>query len=56
LRFIWAAKAAKNRRLRWVKVQRIGNTLKCFLGTLGLIKELKSPCGGRGVMETYSAH
>ena len=26
LRFIWAAKAAKNRRLRWVMVPGIGST------------------------------
>ena len=30
LRFIWAAKAAKNRRLRWVMVPGIGYDFKCF--------------------------
>ncbi len=47
LRFIWAAKAAKNRRLRWVMVPGIGYAFKCFLDTLGVIEELKSPCGSR---------
>ena len=50
LRFIWAAKAAKNRRLRWVMVPGIGYAFKCFLDTLGVIEELKSPCGSRGLV------
>ena len=50
LRFIWAAKAAQNRKCRWVKVPGIGSTFKCFIGTLGVIEELKSPCGGRGLL------
>ena len=48
LRFIWAAKAAQNRQLRWVKVPGIGYAFKCFLDTLGVIEELKSPCNCRG--------
>jgi len=48
LRFIWAAKAAQNRQLRWVKVPGIGYAFKCFIGTLGVIEELKSPCNCRG--------
>ena len=50
LRFIWEAKAAQNRQLRWVMVPGIGYASKCFLHTLGVIKELKSPCGGRGLV------
>jgi len=50
LRFIWAAKAAKNRRLRWVMVPGIGYDFKCFLDTLGVIEELKSPCDCRGLV------
>jgi len=30
LRFIWARKAAQNRRYRWVMVQSIGCAFKCF--------------------------
>ncbi len=48
LRFIWAAKAAQNRQLRWVMVPGIGYAFKCFKGTLGVIEELKSPCDCRG--------
>jgi len=44
LKFIWEAKAAQNRRYRWVMVPGIGCAFKCFLGTLGVIKEFKSPC------------
>ena len=43
LRLIWEAKAAQNRRYRWVMVSGIGCTFKCFLDTLGGIEELKSP-------------
>jgi hypothetical protein len=50
LRFIWAAKAVKNRRYRWVMVPGIGYAFKCFLRTLGVIEELKSPCGYRGLV------
>ena len=48
LRFIWDAKAAQNRQLRWVMVPGIGYASKCFLRSLGVIKELKSPCDCRG--------
>jgi hypothetical protein len=44
LRFIWADKAAQNWRLRVMMVPGIGYASKCFLHTLGVIEELKSPC------------
>ena len=44
LGFIWQEKWLKicGRGGRWCQV------LEVLLGTLGLIEELKSPCGGRG--------
>ena len=50
LSFIWEDKAAQNRRYRWVMVPGIGYAFKCFIGTLGVIEELKSPCGSRGLV------
>ncbi len=50
LRFIWAAKADQNRQCRWVMVPGIGCAFKCFLDTLGVIQELKSPCVCRGLV------
>ncbi len=50
LRFILAGKAAQNSRYRWVMVPGIGYAFKCFLDTLGVIEELKSPCRGRGLV------
>ena len=50
LSFILAGKAAQNRRHRWVMVPGIGYAFKCFIGTLGVIEELKSPCGSRGLV------
>jgi hypothetical protein len=50
LRFILAGKATQNRRHRWVIVPGIGYAFKCFLDTLGVIEELKSPCRGRGLV------
>ena len=50
LRFILAGKATQNRRHRWVMVPGIGYAFKCFIGTLGVIEELKSPCGSRGLV------
>ena len=44
LRFILARKAAQDWRNMWEMVPGIGD----FLGALGLIEEIKSPCGGRG--------
>ena len=50
LRFILAGKATQNRRHRWVMVPGIGYAFKCFIGTLGVIEELKSLCGSRGLV------
>ena len=50
LSFIWEAKAAQNRRWRWEMVPGIGSTFKCFIGTLGVIEELKSPFDCRGLV------
>ena len=50
LRFIWAAKASQDWRHMWVMVPGIGYAFKCFIGTLGVIEELKSPCGSRGLV------
>ena len=33
---------------RWEMVPGIGCPFKCFLGTLGVIEELKNPCDYRG--------
>jgi hypothetical protein len=35
--------------VEWVMVPGIGFASKCFLRTLGVIEELKNPCGGRGL-------
>ena len=37
--------------VEWVMVPGIGYTFKCFLDTLGVIEELKNPCGGRGYVD-----
>jgi hypothetical protein len=50
LRFIWADKAAQNLRWMVVMVPGIGYAFKCFLDTLGVIEELKSPCDCRGLV------
>ena len=44
LRIIWAGKAAQAWQWRWAMVTGIGGRL----GALGLIEEIKSPCGGKG--------
>jgi len=50
LRFVWAAKAAQNRQCGWIKVPGIGYAFKCFLDTLGVIEEFKSPCNCRSLV------
>ncbi len=50
LRFIWESKAAQDLQWRWVMVPGIGCAFKCFLDTLGVIQELKSPCLCRGLV------
>ena len=50
LRFILVEKADQNSRYRWVMVPGIGYAFKCFLETLGVIEELKSPCDCRGLV------
>ena len=51
LRIALAGKVVQNRRGRWEMVPGIESAFRCFIGTLGVIEELQSPCCGRGVME-----
>ena len=43
LRYIWAAKAAQNRQLRWIMVPGTGCAFKYLLDTLAVNKEIKAP-------------
>jgi len=44
----WGQNSSSRLAVEWVMVPGIGYASKCFLDTLGVIEELKSPCDCRG--------